>query len=130
MKVISALERLRQGNHIQGQPTLYSRNLFQNKTKTKEKWGWQDSSVVKDTAALAEDLGSVPSTHTAAPDHLGVQFQEIQSPLQASVGGRYGCDAQTQTQANTQIHTTKTQLGKGTDRVVQWVGHLPPGLMN
>lgn len=38
--------------------------------------GWRDGSVIKSMAALAEDLGSVPSTHMGAHKPLSLQFQE------------------------------------------------------
>jgi len=34
-------------------------------------------------AALAEDIGSIPSTHMTTHNHLSLQFQEIQCPLPA-----------------------------------------------
>jgi hypothetical protein len=42
--------------------------------------------VVRVLVALPEDLGSIVQTYKSAHSSLQLQFQEIQSPLPASVG--------------------------------------------
>ena len=45
---------------------------------------------LREFAAIAEDPGSVPSTHTVTHNHLGLQFQGIrQHLLLTSTGTRY-----------------------------------------
>ena len=48
-------------------------------------------------AILAEDLGSIPSTHMMAqnPINSQLQFQGIQCPLLASKGTRHACGMHT-----------------------------------
>lgn len=122
MKVILALERLRQENHIQGQPIHYSQNLFQQQQQQRGKWGWQDSSVVKDTAALVEVPFPGPKQQLPTIWEFSSRGSKaLFGPpweLGLKVMYRHRC------RPNTQIQTTKTQLGKGTDSGVQWVGHL------
>ena len=45
-------------------------------------------------AALAEDPGSVPSSHTAAHNHLYFQFQDFYHRLQTPTGIRHKCYTQ------------------------------------
>lgn len=53
-------------------------------------------------AALAEDRGSISSTHVAAHNYLSLQFQGSWRPLMASVGTAYmQC---TYMHANTHTH--------------------------
>jgi hypothetical protein len=56
--------------------------LFQENIKARLGRG----SRLRALAVLAEDLGSVPSTHTGAHSLLLLQFQGIQHPLLDTVG--------------------------------------------
>jgi hypothetical protein len=52
-------------------------------------------------AALAEDLGSIPSNHMVAHNHF--QFQGTCHPLLSSMGTGNVCGAQPYVETNTQI---------------------------
>ena len=62
------------------------------------------SQQLRALAALAEDVGSVPSTHMMVYNHLLLMFQRAQYPILASIGNRLAHSAQTYMQANTHSH--------------------------
>jgi hypothetical protein len=64
------------------------------------------------SAALSEDLGSVPSTHMAAHNHL---FHRIQCLPLASSGTSHAHGTHTYPQANTHIHK---QTNKQTNKYI------------
>lgn len=55
----------------------------------------------KALAALAENPGSVPTTHLV-PNHLGLQFQETLHPLLTLAGTRHTCAVHTGKTTHTQ----------------------------
>ena len=60
--------------------------------------------------ALLEDLGSIPSTHMVAHNHLWPQLQDIFHPLLASKGTRHIYGAQTRaSKAGTHINKVNNQ---------------------
>lgn len=63
--------------------------------------------LLRELAAFAEDLGTVPITHTAAHSHLELQLQAIRSPLPTSTGTKHAHAAHTSMQ---NIHTRKINL--------------------
>lgn len=57
----------------------------------------QEVNLILCLTALAENLGSVPSSHMAAHKHLEFQLQGTQCPLWASEVSRHTCDPRAST---------------------------------
>lgn len=66
-------------------------------------WGPERPQWLKELDAPTEDMGSVPTTHTAVDNHLKLQFRWIWCSPLASVGTRHA-HGTTPTQRNTYTH--------------------------
>jgi hypothetical protein len=68
----------RKARAIQRNPVLKKQNKNKKQTNKKCRVGAEElASWLKAHTALTEDLGSIPSTHKVAHNHLYLQFQEL-----------------------------------------------------
>lgn len=66
--------------------TFETLNIWKIHTTTRPQRGCRDGSEVKAFIVPSNDVSSMPSTHSAAHNHLSLQSQEIWYSLLASVG--------------------------------------------